>query len=181
MKTVNKRLIGLIVIAIIQLSFPFFFIAAKESILENGKEFMFRIEPVDPYDFFQGRYIDLNVSRLTYKPKNVNEFQRNDIVYAEFQQDTSGVKITALSHQKSKYSLKLKLNSSKRNPISVRLPFKRFYLEENKAKNIESIIRTNGDNPCFVHVMILDGDFVIKDISSKGRSLVSGKTVKKAN
>lgn len=177
MKTVNKRLIGLIVISIIQLSFPFFFIASKENILKNGKEYIFKIEPVDPYDFFQGRYIDLNVSRLGFTPKDTSEFKRFDIVYAEFDQDTSGVKITSLSHKKTKYSLKLKLKSRRLNPIKVSLPFNRFYLDENKAKNIEKLIRLNRKNPSFVHVLILSGEFVIKDISSNGKSLVTGKSV----
>jgi len=177
MKSVNKRLIGLIVISLIQLTFPLFFIIAKEHVIETGKEYLFRIQPVDPYDFFQGRYVSLNVQPLVYKTNESADFKRNDIVYAEFEQDTAGVKITAISHKKTKHSLKLKLYSKPENPIYVRLPFRRFYLEETKALNIENQLLTDREHTNFVHVRILNGDFVITDISSNGKSLITGNPV----
>lgn len=177
MKTVNKRLIGLIAISLIQLAFPLFFIAAKEHVIETGKEYLFRIQPVDPYDFFQGRYVNLNVQPLLFKTDKSADFKRNDIVYAEFVQDTAGVKITAISHKKTKHSLKLKLVSKPKDPLYVILPFRRFYLEETKAKNIENKLLTDWKHPNFVHVKILKGDFVITDISSNGKSLITGNSV----
>lgn len=181
MKTGTKRLIGIIVISLIQLSFPLFFIAAKEQVIETGKEYMFRIQPVDPYDFFQGRYVRLNVQPLLYKTDQYKDFKRNDIVYAEFVQDTAGVKITSLSHQKTKHSLKLKLYGETHNPIYVKLPFRRFYLEENKALTIEDRLLTDREHTNFVHVKLLKGDFVITDISSNGKSLITGKSVRTPN
>jgi uncharacterized membrane-anchored protein len=180
MKTVNKRLIGLIAISLIQLAFPLFFIAAKEHVIETGKEYLFRTQPVDPYDFFQGRYVSLNVQPLFYKTDKSGDFKRNDIVYAEFRQDTTGAEITAISHKKTKHSLKLKLYNKPNNPIYVRLPFRRFYLEETKAINIETQLLTDQTHPNFVHVKILNGDFVITDISSNGKSLITGNPVKSA-
>ncbi|WP_341903360.1 GDYXXLXY domain-containing protein [Fluviicola taffensis] len=177
MKTVNKRLIGLIAISIVQLTFPLFFIVAKEHVIETGKEYLFRIQPVDPYDFFQGRYVNLNVQPLSYETTKSDDFKQNDIVYAEFEQDTAGVKITAISHKKTKHSLKLKLFSKPNNPMYVRLPFKRFYLEETKATTIEKQLATDRKHPNFVHVKILKGDFVITDISSNGKSLITGNSV----
>lgn len=178
MKTGTKRLIAIIVISLIQLSFPLFFIAAKEQVIETGKEYLFRIQPVDPYDFFQGRYVRLNVQPLLYKTDRYKDFKRNDIVYAEFVQDTAGVKITALSHKKSKHSIKLKLYAEPGNPVYVQLPFKRFYLEENKALTIENRLLTDREHTNFVHAKILNGDFVLTDISSNGKSLITGLPVK---
>lgn len=177
MKTVNKRLIGLIVLSLIQLAFPLFFIAAKEHVIETGKEYLFRIQPVDPYDFFQGRYVSLNVQPLLFKTDKHADFKQNDIVYAEFAQDTTGAKITAISHKKTKHSLKLKLFGKPRDPLYVRLPFRRFYLEETKAITIENKLLTDRKHPNFVHVKILKGDFVITDISSNGKSLITGNPV----
>lgn len=178
MKPVNKRLIGLIVISLIQLTFPLFFIAAKERVIETGKEYLFRIQPVDPYDFFQGRYVRLNVQPLLYKNDKPGDFKRNDIVYAEFAQDTAGVKITALSHKKTKHSLKLKLYAEPENSIYIALPFRRFYLEETKALTIENRLLTDREHTNFVHVKILNGDFVMTDISSNGKSLITGSPVR---
>ena len=183
MKTVNKRLIGILAIALIQLSFPLFFIAAKEKVIENGKEYLFRIQPVDPYDFFQGRYVSLNVQSLQYEAAKAKDVKPNDIIYVEFEQDTAGVKVKSVSHQKTKHSLKLKLNytlklENKPENLVINLPFRRFYLEETKALTIEDRLLTDREHTNFVHVKILKGDFVITDISSNGKSLITGKPVK---
>lgn len=178
MKPVNKRLIGLIVISLIQLSFPLFFIAEKEQVIESGKEYLFRIRPVDPYDFFQGRYVKLNVQPLFYQTADWKTFRKNELVYAEFRQDSTGAEIKTLSHRKSKHSLKLKLGTDPENPVYVKLPFRRFYLEETKALSIENRLSTDRKHLNFVHVRILKGDFVITDISSNGKSLITGKAVR---
>ncbi len=184
MKTVNKRLIGLIVISIIQLAFPLFFIAAKERVIEKGKEYIFRIQPVDPYDFFQGRYVSLNVQSLEYDAAKAKDFKPNDIMYVEFEQDTAGVKIKSVSRKKTKHSLKLKLYYifkpvTGTEKLVINLPFNRFYMEENKAITIENQILTDREHTNFVHAKILNGDFVLTDISSNGKSLITGKPVKK--
>jgi uncharacterized membrane-anchored protein len=177
MKTTTKLLIGLAVVSIIQLTFPLFFIAAKEQVIEDGKEYLFRIQPVDPYDFFQGRYVSLNVQPLSCSLENPDDFKRNDIVYAEFEQDSLGATIKQLSHEKTEHSLKLKLHANPKKKIRIRLPFKRFYLEENKAKKVESKLSRGATSRNYVHVKILDGDFVMTDISSNGKSLITGKQV----
>lgn len=179
MKPINKRLIGLIVLAIIQLSFPLLFIAAKERVIETGNEYLFRIQPVDPYNFFQGRYASLNVEPLDYTTTDWQQFKRNDIIYAEFRQDSTGAEITAISHKKTKHSLKLKLAIDPAKTMRIRLPFRKFFLEESKAQFIEERLARNPDRLSFVHVKILNGDFVMTDISSNGKSLITGKTVKR--
>ena len=176
MKTTIKVLIGLIAVSLVQLTFPLFFIAAKEQVIETGKEYQFSIEPVDPWDFFQGRYVELNMRPLSCSLENPDDFKRYDIVYAEFEQDSSGAQITRLSHEKTKHSLKLKLYGKPRKKMRIRLPFKRFFLEENKAKLVESKLARNTTRN-YVHVKRLDGDFVMTDISSNGKSLITGKPV----
>ncbi|MNK02196.1 hypothetical protein D3C87_200160 [compost metagenome] len=178
MKSVNKGLIGLIAVSVIQLAFPLFFIVAKEQVIETGKEYLFSIQPVDPYNFFQGRYVSLNVRPVTYSGADLSNFKRNDIVYAEFEQDSTGVKVTRVSHQKTEHSLKLKLYSEPGKSLKLRLPFKRFFLEETKAQSIENLLAQNSKHENFVHVKILDGDFVMTDISSNGKSLITGKPVR---
>lgn len=180
MKSINKRLVGLILLAIVQLSFPLLFIAGKEHVIEKGKEYLFRIQPVDPYSFFQGRYAELNVQPLTYSSDNWKQFKRNDIIYVEFEQDSLGAEITNVSHKKTKNSLKLKLYREPQEKMTIRLPFRKFFLEEEKAKSIEKELSDNRNELNFVHVRILNGDFVMTDISSNGQSLITGKSVKMA-
>ena len=177
MKTVNKRLIGLIILSVFQLIFPLLFIAAKEKVIAEGKEYLFRIQPVDPYDFFQGKYVELNVQRLSFDSKNLSDYKKNEIVYVEFSQDSLGAKISRVSKEKTVNSLKLKMYSdpSTHTTIHFKLPFKRFYLEEYKAKNVELKLARSNSKRNFVHVKILNGEFVITDITSDGKSLVIEK------
>ena len=179
MKTANKKLIGLLIIALIQLVFPLVFIEAKEQVISEGKEYLFKIQPVDPYDFFQGRYVSLNVERLPFQSKSLTQNKRNDIVYAEFKQDSTGAKIEKISQKKSVNSLKLKLylTPNQAGKMVFYLPFKRFYLEEYKAKKVERKLANTNSSKNFVHVKILDGEFVLTDISSNGKSLITGKQV----
>lgn len=178
MKT-NKLLIGLIIVSVIQIALPLLFISEKERIIEKGKEYIFAIQPVDPYNFFQGRYVDLNLQPLSYKSKNKEDLKRYDIVYLEFEQDSIGAKIKRISTEKSKYSLKLKLyaNPKSSQSMTIYLPFRKFFLEEMKAQTIESRLADSSKGQTYVHVRILNGDFVLTDLSSNGVSLVTGNKV----
>jgi uncharacterized membrane-anchored protein len=179
MKTINKRLIGLFVLTLIQLVFPLYFIIEKENIIKKGNEYVFQIRPVDPYDFFQGKYVSLNVNSIKVPSSKVLNFEKNDIIFVEFKKDSLGSTIKSISKNKTKKSLKLKLNSdpSEFDYVLIHLPFKRFYLEEYNAKHVEKKLERSQSNNNFVHVKILNGDFVITDISSDGKSLVNGKKV----
>ena len=176
MKTVNKRLIGLLSLALVQICFPLYFIFQKEKVISEGQEFKFSIQPVDPYDFFQGRYVDLNVRSLGFPSKNLKDLKQYDMIYVEFESDSFGTKIKSVSKEKTLNSIKLKLysNLEKTDTIWFRLPFKRFYLEEYNAKKVEFKLARNNSKRNFVHVKIRNGDFVITDISSNGKSLVNG-------
>lgn len=178
MKTSTKRLLGIILISLIQLSFPLYFIAAKESIIENGKEYAFRIAPVDPYNFFQGRYVNLNIPNLKVQTSNWREFKRYEMVYVEFKQTENGAQISKISKQKSRNSLKLKLYEKPNETMHIQLPFRKFFMEENKAKSVEVRLSNISKVGSFVHVRIKNGDFVLTDISSNGKSLVTGNPVK---
>lgn len=172
----KQRLAGLGILLIIQLAFPLFFIYQKERIHEVGHEYLFAIEPVDPYDFFQGKYVSLNTAPIEYIEKPTEQFHRKDIVYAQFEQKKSGIQITGLSKTKTKNSLKLVVTKKlPHGKLVFRLPFTRFYTEESKAREIEQKIaamQDSTDAKAFVHVKVYKGDFVIVDISRNGRSLI---------
>lgn len=172
----KQRLAGLGILLLLQLAFPLFFIYQKERIHEVGHEYLFAIQPVDPYDFFQGKYVSLNTSPLEYTEKADEKFKRKDVVYAQFEQKKEGVEITALSKTKTENSLKLVVTQKlPHGKLRFRLPFSRFYTEESKAKQIEQKIaemQDSTDAKAFVHVKVYKGDFVIVDISRNGHSLL---------
>lgn len=177
MKTVNKRMIGLLSLAFVQICFPLYFIFQKESVISDGKEFKFTIQPVDPYDFFQGRYVNLNVASLSFPSEKIQNIKKFDMVYVAFDEDENGTYIKSVSKEKSPNSIKLKMYSDPRNneTIMFQMPFKRFYLEEFNAKKVEKKLSRRNSAKNYVHVKIKNGDFVITDISSNGKSLVNGK------
>jgi hypothetical protein len=53
-------LYALCAVILIQLFVPAYMIYNKYDILRTGEEFMFRVNPIDPYDAFRGRYVALN-------------------------------------------------------------------------------------------------------------------------
>ena len=66
------------------------------------------------------------------------------------------------------------INPEYTDTIWFSMPFKRFYLEEYNAKKVEFKLARNNSKKNYVHVKIKNGDFVITDISSNGKSLVNG-------
>lgn len=176
MKTINKRFIGLLSLALVQICFPLYFIFEKEKVISEGQEFTFTIRPVDPYDFFQGKYVDLNVSSLGFPSKKIKDVKLYDMVYVEFENGSKGTQIKSVSKNKTLNSIKLKTygDPNKSDTIWFNLPFKRYYLEEYNAKKVERKLANRTKAKNYVHVKIRNGDFVITDISSNGKSLVNG-------
>lgn len=170
-------MIGLLSLACVQICFPLYFIFEKERVISDGKEFKFVIQPVDPYDFFQGRYVSLNVTQLSFPSEKIHNLKQFDMAYVEFAEDENGTFIKSVSNEKSPNSIKLKIYSdpSKNATIWFQMPFKRFYLEEFNAKKVERKLSRRNTAKNYVHVKIKNGDFVIIDISSNGKSLVNGK------
>lgn len=171
----KKRVIGLVVLLLIQLAFPIYFIRSKEAIHENGQSFSFAIQPVDPYDFFQGKYVRLNAKPLLYKDQNEDKWEENEMVYVTFRQTKVGAKIEHVSKRKSRFSLKLKIQAiDPSGHLYFSLPFHRFYTEEKKAVRIESTLSMNNPDslPAYVVARIYNGDFVLIDIQKNGKTLL---------
>ena len=66
-----------------QLSVPAGMIARREATLRDGQRFLFRTEPVDPYDAFRGRYVWLGIEGDDKEPAPAGvELHHGDKVYA---------------------------------------------------------------------------------------------------
>ncbi len=55
----KKGFILFCLVALVQVSIPLSMIYRSEKTLENGKVFLFKTAPVDPYDAFRGKYVQL--------------------------------------------------------------------------------------------------------------------------
>ena len=65
----HKYLIWILFILMVfaQWYIPGRMITSNEKVLQNGKEFRFRVAPVDPYDAFRGRFVQLRFRDNVYK------------------------------------------------------------------------------------------------------------------
>lgn len=173
-------LFALMVIA--QLAIPALMIKGQEDVLQNGKEFKFNTEPVDPYDLMRGKYVTLRFSEN--RARATTEIQKGDLVYITIGKDDQGYAflkdvLKELPLSEEDY-LELTLNNyinRHNDSIDVHLPFDRFYMEESKAELAEDLYRESiqsvQNESCAV-VMIKDGQAVLKDI------LIDGVPIKEA-
>lgn len=171
----NKKvlLIAGIFVAFIQLYFPASMITEHELTLKKGKEFRFKTAPVDPYDYFRGKYITLNYPSFRVPVVNMEELKDGQEVYAILKKDSAGfAAITAISLKKPgdntdfvKAQIYLPYNEEKY--VNVYIPFTRFYTEELKAVEAERLYNLSAEDSTlltYAVVMVRNGNGVVKDV-----------------
>lgn len=177
MSVKNKIILSVALITILaQIGTPLSMINRYETILEQGVEYRFIVEPVDPADPFKGRYVRLTfpIARGKYseleQPLNSKDFKRKDVVYLVLGKSADDTAIiTALNKQKPDQGdyVKAKLRSSSKDRYFLKLPFERFYAEESKAPKIESLVWNNAGEQMQVvtaAIRIKEGEGVIQEL-----------------
>jgi uncharacterized membrane-anchored protein len=131
----------LVALCVLQLGVPGFMIARREHVLNTGRAFKFKTEPVDPYDAYRGRYVALGFEAASAKgvsaPPDLTQGER---VYALLGEDDKGfAKVVALSREKPAGGayLKARVDYPLRDEVRLRFPFDRYYMEEGKAPRAE--------------------------------------------
>ncbi|WP_404424405.1 GDYXXLXY domain-containing protein [Nibricoccus sp. IMCC34717] len=143
----SKRWIFWIVLALAQCGVPASMIIKAERVKRLGAEVRLVLAPIDPSDPFRGRYMALSFEierEVLAKPSGL----RDDVpLFLELTVCEDGfAKGTALSVAKPASGLYVEIPSSdwhegpfdKKNGIRVRLPFRRFFVNETRAKAIEA-------------------------------------------
>ena len=168
-------IISFIAIVLIQLFVPIKMILDKEDISRNGKPFKFRTQPVDPNDYFRGKYINLSFIEERFPTvKAKNKFKEGETVFVLLKIDSAGyAKIASVSSDEPEDEkndfVKAKVlwinNSSKE--VVIEYPFNRFYMEETKAKDAEKLYRdSNIDSTQITYALvnIKNGKAVLKNV-----------------
>ena len=147
---------ALIVVILIQLFVPVYMIANKYDILRTGEEFRFRVNPVDPYDAFRGRYVRLN------SPQRVSGQGR----YGSVTVDADGfAHIAYTSHRRPASGAFVR--SSNRNRFT--LPIERYYMEEKLAPRAEVLTqRREPGQEAYVTVRVKNGELIISGLFIDG-------------
>ncbi|MCI5057734.1 MAG: GDYXXLXY domain-containing protein [Flavobacteriales bacterium] len=163
---------SLVIMILAQLFFPLQMIYDNEKSLADGRVYKFKTEPIDPADPFRGKYIRLSVRHTTTKLDTSIFPERNGKLFVEVENDSAGFarvknvfreEPTELTDYVEAY---YRYRRSREDAV-ITYPFKRFYMEESKAKPAENLYwsnRTDRERNCYVQVSILEGDFVINDV-----------------
>jgi uncharacterized membrane-anchored protein len=179
----NKKILlsVFILVAIVQLYMPAKMILDREDILNTGKDYKFKTEPIDPNDPFRGKYITLRYEEDMIEIQNEADWVSGEIIYVFLTPDKEGfAKVQSVSKENGTNNqdfLKAKVNyvtSNGSNKLTIDYPFDRYYMEESKAYDAELTYRKSQLDTteiAYAVVSIKDGEAVLKDVLINGVSL----------
>lgn len=181
---INKTYIWPIfaIMILAQLYLPAKMILDSESTIKNGMAYKFKTQPVDPYDPFRGKYIDLRyeVEMEKYDLDGLanEELQEVYKAYAEIRTNSDGfAEISNLSTEKQNLSgdyIEVKIRSRQKDKVTINLPYNRYYMEESIAKPSEDYVREiRRDSTVNVYgiINIKDGNGVLIEVMINGRPI----------
>jgi len=147
---------ALIVVIVIQLFVPVYMIANKYYILRIGEEFRFKVNPVDPYDAFRGRYVRLR------SPQDLRGQGRYGLISV----DADGFAfISSVSDSRPASGSYVRSNSRSR----FSLPIERYYMEERLAPRAELLaMRRDPGQEAYVTVRVKNGEMIISGLYIDG-------------
>ena len=176
----NKKykliLFALMVLA--QLYIPAKMIWDSQTTILKGVEYNFLLRPVDPTDFFRGKYISLDYVEDRCSNSRYLDIKRGDRVNVEIKKGSDGfAKITQLhdinypptvaDYFEASVSDVWGGSDSEYETIHLELPFQRLYMEESKAQAAEDLARSmirDSTNQIYGKISINKGTAVLKNV-----------------
>jgi len=171
----KRALILLAMVAAGQLAIPVCMVRRQEQTLREGRAYRFRTAPVDPYDAFRGRYVQLSFEQ------NSAPWAGGTVVYrqpgfAEVAEGGDGyavVRRVALTPPAQGDYCKVELSypgwGTNAGVVNFRLPFDRYYMEETKAPTAERVYRQQNrrdrvNSNTYALVFIKDGHAALGEL-----------------
>ena len=160
-----------IILVLLQLFVPASMIFQQENVISSGKTFKFKTAPVDPYDPFRGKYVSLRFRNNDVEVAHVEDWKRHEKVYVSVSENEKGFAIIKsvskeIPNDGSDY-LTAKIRRLSESRIYVDYPFDRFYMEESKALEAETIYRESRRDTsqvAYALVKIKDGNAVLENV-----------------
>lgn len=174
----NSKLLLFSILILIQLAIPLSTIVKKEISLQKGYAYKLRMEVVDPYDPFRGRYLILRpigLSREDVPKRQLSLLKKGGAVYAELMVNADGFAEIELIHTSEPQSNYLTLHINDEGEIIP--PFDRYYLNQKMAPQMEDLYRKSlwrgaGDpDDTFLTVNIKRGEGVITGLYIDGEPI----------
>ncbi|MGB1581009.1 MAG: GDYXXLXY domain-containing protein [Nevskiales bacterium] len=167
----NRKLLLLIfaVLVVLQLAVPAVMIDKRMTTLEEGEAYQFRIGPVDPYDPFLGRYLVLNLEAADYDNWKGEDLHPGQTVYGVLETDYEGFarfRNLSMDPPGTRDYLKLRVAWQSGKQVRLRMPFDRYYTEENVAQQAWRVRRSGRRQPVPAHIQVrvLDGYAVLEEL-----------------
>lgn len=161
-----------VVLAVIQLAVAAGAILRSEVALRSGVVYRFRLQPVDPVDAFRGRYVALRFVLDRAPVAEATPSLRPQKAYVPLTVDDEGFAgfgPVALEPPVSGDYLELRsgvdfTDENGDRVVSVALPFRRFYMPEELAAEVDRSLWRRGQRPAWVTVRVWRGTGVIEDL-----------------
>jgi len=143
---------ALIAVIITQLCVPVFMIVNKYDVLKTGEEFKFRVNAVDPYDPFRGRYVAISARPASYRMGKYGAIEVGEDGFAY---------ISSISDSKPASGAYVKSGSTR----YFLLPIDRYYMDETFAPRAEALAwRGNA----YVTVRVKNGTLIVSGLYVDG-------------
>lgn len=191
MKYKKMIILVFILVAAAQIYVPAKMILGYQAILKEGVELKFRTFPVDPYDAFRGKFIVLSYRENSFKIEDEKNWRRGEKIYAVLARDSNeyvhvinvvkekpdtGLYVRAKVGYVNSYGSNFK---GLENRVMIEYPFKRFYMEESKAKEAENaygetftVDPPDTSQVAYALINVKDGESVLKDVILNGRPIL---------
>ena len=179
----NKRWLMMVfaIVAVVQVAVPVTMILQREPVLRTGRAYKFRTRPVDPYDAFRGRYVQLAFEQNHAPWRSHDEVTRGMELFASVAEGTNGFAVirevaAARPDQGDYVKVTVNWQPARGDEVNFTLPFDRYYLEETKAPQAEKTYwehnrRSQTNSDTYAVVRIKDGEAVLADLYVGGKPL----------
>jgi uncharacterized membrane-anchored protein len=186
MKKLQNILVVLFIIMVIaQLAIPASIVIRGESVVAKGKEFKFKVMPIDPSDPFRGKYVSLRFQAEEFLIYDSISFKDYEDIYVIVSTDYKGyAQIADITTQKPDQGDYIKATMRHfytsntdglvTTKVYIKYPFNRYYMEETKAEKAENLyFKMLGDSTktTYAVVWVKDGVAVLEDVMINGQSL----------
>jgi uncharacterized membrane-anchored protein len=163
-------------LAVVQLAIAAGAIIRSEIALRTGEVYRFRLQPVDPVDAFRGRYVNLRfaVERAPVREGLPHLPQQRIYVPLEIDDEGFAVFGPADLEPPAKGGFLRLLSGVDHNDddgnrvVSLALPFRRYYMNEKLAKEVDRSLWRRGGRSAWVAVRVWKGTGVIEDLYVDG-------------
>lgn len=162
---------------------PLSMIAEQEDIRSSGKLFRFKTAPVDPSDPFRGKYITLDFEIETVKNSADRKWVSDQEVFVILKENADGyaavADVTDVEPGGDIDYVKAEVRYVNEDEVRLRYPFDRFYLEESKASDAETVYAESGADRenstgkiAYAMVRLKNGNAALEDVRINDRSIV---------